>query len=254
MKNVIILGGAPRSGTTVTHALICTSRFTNNYVAECMFMRPLFQSLIIGMDNEPGHIKHFFPNHEEFLRFSKGIIAQAFDVVWENLGKPDILALKDPRMTPMFPKLAPRFPEIKFIVVVRHPIDILRSRREVFHKMHPNQHFDIPQAVHVLKEWVSCSNFQGRENILFLKYEDLGDPQFLQKIMSFTGLDDLNPDKLWEGVAASSASNNPWHSPLYGQKIEISTRNSDVQFSDEILQRVKEITGELCNRYGYLID
>lgn len=254
MRNAILLGGAPRSGTTVLHALVCTSQRTNSYVAECMLTRPLFQTFIAGMNSSPRHISHFFPDHDEYYRFTKGLIAQAFDVLWENLDKPELLTLKDPLLTPEFPRLAPHFPEIKFIVIVRHPVDILRSRQEVFYKLHPKLQFGLNQVAGIMQEWVKCSSFQPRDNILILRYEEIGSQQFMDDLMNFTGLNDLEPHRLWEGIPPSSEKKNPWHSPLYGKQIEVSKRNRDVQFSDEIMRQVRKIAGELAKQFGYQLD
>jgi len=51
MQPMIFVGGAPRSGTTVTHALLCTSDRTNAFHPEISFVRPLFNAYSVGMQN-----------------------------------------------------------------------------------------------------------------------------------------------------------------------------------------------------------
>lgn len=48
---VIFVGGAPRSGTTVTHALICTAPEVSHYHPEVSFIRPVFDTYSVGLEN-----------------------------------------------------------------------------------------------------------------------------------------------------------------------------------------------------------
>ena len=128
---VIFVGGAPRSGTTVVHAMICTSTRVNGFVPESSFLTHYFRGLVAGLWRFDNHTSGFFTDRADFGAFARGIVAQVLDRVRENLGNPEILALKDPWMTPLFGLLSSYYPGFKFVVTVRHPLDVYRSRREV---------------------------------------------------------------------------------------------------------------------------
>ena len=65
-RPVIFVGGAPRSGTTVTHALLCTSDKANSYCPEISFVRPIVNGYAVGMQNWAIHTTAFFKNRDEF--------------------------------------------------------------------------------------------------------------------------------------------------------------------------------------------
>lgn len=48
-QSIVFVGGAPRSGTTVTHALLCTSRRTNTYCPEISYVTPILTAYGQGM-------------------------------------------------------------------------------------------------------------------------------------------------------------------------------------------------------------
>jgi len=66
MQPMIFVGGAPRSGTTVTHALLCTSDRTSPYHPEISFVRPLFNVHAVGMQNWAAHTSAFFKEPAHF--------------------------------------------------------------------------------------------------------------------------------------------------------------------------------------------
>ena len=48
----VFVSGSPRSGTTLCHALICTSNEVNDYVPESSYLTGLLNNFIHGNSNE----------------------------------------------------------------------------------------------------------------------------------------------------------------------------------------------------------
>jgi hypothetical protein len=253
---VIFVGGAPRSGTTVVHAIICTSPKVNGYVAESSFLTYYFRALVSGLRQFDNHTRSFFAYRAHFEKFARGIIRHALDRVATNVGSPEILCLKDPLMTPIFPMLAPLYPGFKLVVSVRHPLDVYRSRRAVLQKEKPDTPIGVDDARTVAEEYVRSYAYKEAPNLHFVKYEDLGDQSTVQALGGFLSLDDFDLSKMWERpggakVEPSADSANPWHSPLYGTAISQSTRHKDVEIDPAEEATVLRITRPLMKRFGY---
>src|SRR5262249_47468058 len=65
-QKLVFVGGAPRSGTTVTHALICTSARVSEYHPEISFFRGLTQAYRNGRGAWKQHTSAFFSDPEAF--------------------------------------------------------------------------------------------------------------------------------------------------------------------------------------------
>ena len=102
----LLVGGAPRTGTTALHALICTSPTTNGYIAECSYFSAFMQPLLVGIETFDLHTKHYFDTRESFLQYYGSIMTGLLSDFWQSIGRPELLALKDPLLTPHFPLLA----------------------------------------------------------------------------------------------------------------------------------------------------
>ena len=59
-SKIVFVGGAPRSGTSVTHALICTSRSVSPYHREISFFRGIPLAYRNGRAAWREHTRHFF--------------------------------------------------------------------------------------------------------------------------------------------------------------------------------------------------
>src|SRR5882762_181655 len=92
---LIFIGGAPRTGTTVLHALICTAPRVNDYIAECSYFSAFMQPYTVGLDTFHQHTKAYFKSREEFQKFHASMLEVVLSEIWATTGKPDILALKD---------------------------------------------------------------------------------------------------------------------------------------------------------------
>ena len=107
-RKIVFVGGAPRSGTSVTHALICTSASVCEYHREISFFRGIPLAYRNGRAAWREHTSTFFETPEAFRDLMRRTADLSLDHVWTVLGRPPILAVKDPHLTPLFPQLRDR--------------------------------------------------------------------------------------------------------------------------------------------------
>ncbi|MFC7704771.1 sulfotransferase family protein [Plastorhodobacter daqingensis] len=250
---IIFVGGAPRSGTTVTHALLCTSAHSNVYHPEVAFIRPLVESYALGMATWQSHTAAFFAEPEHLRIHLSHIVTWAFNHVAAVLKNPDVLCVKDPMMSPIFPELRQLLGDrIRFVTVVRHPYDVLRSRQEVIERA--GEPFDARVVGVIAQEYMNFYTHLDadllRGALLPLRYEDLDKPETIDRLGAFCGLPDLAPEKVWaESRDQSGVDQSPWTSPKYHSPID--TRSRFEPLADQWCAIVDEICGPMMDRFGY---
>lgn len=254
-QTILFVGGAPRSGTTVLHQLLCTSGDTNVYHPEISFVFPLVQSYEMGINTWELHTKAFFENPEQFRQHLGKYVEDSMQHVSHTLGHPKVLTVKSPNLTPYFPSVQSLLGKrARFVTTIRHPYTVIRS----LHKVHNNlgKPFSVRKATVGAHQFMATykhlddPKLAGKEFVL--KYEDLLNPKALQDLRAFTGMDDIDPSKLGTGEPAKFTvpeKNNPWYSPKYDAKIDLSNRLSPLipSFS----KVVYEICAPLMERFGY---
>ena len=254
-QTIYFVGGAPRSGTTVTHALLCTSARTNPYTPEISFIRPLFTAYAAGINNWGGHTNAFFEKQAHFDLHMRKIVEGSLAHVSRVLKDPEILAVKDPLLTPFFPWVRRLLGErARFVTVVRHPYSVVRSRQEVIERS--DQPFNEAQAARTAREYVRTYahlDLPGLAPALHhLRYEDLDNPETVEGLRAFTGLDDLSPDNIWgkkRAPRADAASTDPWFSPKYHGAIDTKSRLDPL--APAYCRVVDRICAPLMERFGY---
>ncbi|MBS0361099.1 MAG: sulfotransferase [Proteobacteria bacterium] len=251
-EKIVFVGGAPRSGTTVTHALLCTAPRVSPYNQEISFFRGIPQSYRLGQLAWKEHTSTFFGEPEEFRRTMRETADVPLRRIWQALGETPILCVKDPLLTPFFHDLRALYPEeARFVVVVRHPYDVVRSRQEVHERGGAAQAFDPGQAAMVAREYMATyrailsQSFGGR--LFMFKYEDLNSQQIQMGLAQFIGVEKLNPGAMWGD--APEADSDPWGSPKYNKPIDLSPRLAPL--APELAQATKAICGPMMERFGY---
>ncbi|HEY3950467.1 sulfotransferase [Phenylobacterium sp.] len=251
-EKIVFVGGAPRSGTTVTHALLCTSPRVSPYNQEISFFRGIPQSYRLGQLSWKEHTSTFFADPEDFRRTMREAADVPLRRIWQALGQTPILCVKDPLLTPSFHDLRALYPaEASFVVVIRHPYEVVRSRQEVHERGGAKQPFDQGQAAMVAREYLSTyrtvlsQSFGGR--LYMFRYEDLQTEQIQLGLAQFLGVDDLDPGQMWGD--APEADSDPWGSPKYNKPIDLSPRLTPL--APELAQTVKTICAPMMERFGY---
>jgi hypothetical protein len=251
-EKIVFVGGAPRSGTTVVHALICTSHAVGDYNPEISFFRGFVTAYRLGRLSWDGHTNAFFDAPDDFRALVREACDLAIRRFWDVLGRPAILALKDPLLTPLFPELQQLYPEALFVAVTRDPVAVARSRQAVKEKASPGQPFSEADALNVGREYAACyravlgHDYQGR--MFLLRYESLNEPQVQADLARFIGVDDLDPARLWGGKP-DPQPNDAWSSPKYHKAIDLEPRLSPL--ADNLAAKVREGAAAVLPRLGY---
>ena len=258
-RPVIFVGGAPRSGTTVTHALLCSSDKANKYCPEISFVRPLFNAYAVGIQNWRNHTQAFFKSPQNFKLHMRNQVLRSLHHIGLQTSKtpgtqPAVLVVKDPLLTPMFYWVHQLMgPHAKFVTVVRDPFNVTRSRQEVIEKM--GRAFTGQDAHNTAAEYMqSYAHLEVPElqpSVFAFRYEDLTNPDVTARIADFTGLPDIAADKVWnEGREVKDAADaNPWFSPKYHQPINTESRFEPL--AEEFRGPVREVCAKLIDRFGY---
>lgn len=127
MGKTIFIGGYLRSGTTMLQQLLCASPQTNNILGEAIPVRGVVDNFLRCRNFYDLHTKDYFDTPEAMRDFFRDQLQTLLALMAEKAGKPEILVLKHPQLTPHFPLLFELNPELRFAVIVRDPRDIVAS-------------------------------------------------------------------------------------------------------------------------------
>lgn len=251
-EKIVFVGGAPRSGTTVTHALLCSSAQVSDYHPEVSFLRGLAIGYRNGLAAWRQHTSSFFKDRDDFRAHMRESFDLSIRRLWGALGERPILCMKDPLLTPFFPDLHALYPtKARFAVVVRHPYDVVRSRQAVHEKSGRAQPFSTADATAVAREYMAsyqpilATRFGGR--LFMFRYEDLNAERIRAGLAGFLDVDDLDPDRMW-GQAAH-LGDDPWGSPKYNKAIDLQSRFEPL--APDLAQPVAQICAPLMLRFNY---
>ncbi|WP_421932549.1 sulfotransferase [Phenylobacterium sp.] len=251
-QKIVFVGGAPRSGTSVTHALICSADRVSNYHPEASFLRGLLPAYRFGKAAWQGHTKAFFPDPQAFRAHIRETLDLSIRRLSEALGRPEILCLKDPHLTPFFPDLAELYADqARFVTVCRHPLEVVRSRQAV-HEQGEDRPFLDAGVVQVAREYLTYystvirTDFGGR-HFLF-RYEDLNTERVQGGLAGFVGVERFNPDLMWR-TAAPVERDPAWKSPKHGGVIALEPRFEPLQEPWAVM--VREICRPIMARLDY---
>ncbi|MFZ1725998.1 MAG: sulfotransferase [Albidovulum sp.] len=254
VQPIYFVGGAPRSGTTVTHALICTSERVSNYHPEISFIRPTFEAYAQGNINWAAHTNAFFAERAHFRHHMHDIVMRQLNHVALTLNNPEILCVKDPLLSQRFYWVNDLLREkARFVTVIRNPHKVVRSRQAVAEKM--GRTFAMGDVERVAQEFnrsyahIDLPQMAG--TLLCFRYEDLMTDKALESLRSFIGTADIDPDRIWSGKKSATKvdASDPWFSPKYNQSID--TRDRLGPLSPEFSAVVDKICKPLMTRFDY---
>lgn len=226
----VFVCGAPRSGTTLLLSLVCTSPSANPFSAECDYFTSFVHPYIVGRNRFDLHTNCYFASQEDFERYHGDIMRRVLSDMWSFLGQPKKLILKDPGMTRYANIILRLLPESKIVVSVRDPKDVVASRVSIEMR---RLGVDDPAAIPVdfvdaicreyvaVHEYVVSLSMPDLERIHIVRYEQLVGGEGGAALERFIGVDDLDPELLWQRSVAMGERkiHSEWVSPLYGRKM-----------------------------------
>ena len=252
--DIVFVGGAPRSGTTLLHTLICTGRRVNDFIAECTYLTSLMSMYSDSVALFDTHGKYYFDDVDELGEFHADIVGKFIRRTWEKLGRLEILCLKSPILTYYFHNLAKMIPSAKFVVSVRNPRDAVLSRVEVERRRNNttteqdvcNACLEYNQIYTDILEHKHA--FSGR--LLYVDYSCLvrGNSEY-DRISAF--VDRVNPREIWRSSITDirNHKDNEWATNLLGEQI---SQTSDERYrgvlNNSMLNRISELCGDIEQR------
>lgn len=243
---LMFVTGHPRSGTTITHALVCSSEEVNDYVPESSYLTGLVNNFITGFNND-AHNVDFFGGKQAFVDYAGKQIRNFVNDCWIGFGAPKTLALKDPLMMAGLDAFKGIFPFAKFVITLRDPYEVVSS----FCKVRQRQGAVVDAAMteglarNAALDYQRAANFKAsnpKQTLLF-HYDSLFDGSYVAKLSGFSTNINCNPDKVWESRFASDPqkTKSPWLTDKYGQKLNAVSK-SDTDLTNEQRKIVEQVT------------
>ncbi|MGM0563406.1 MAG: sulfotransferase family protein [Pseudomonadota bacterium] len=266
----LFVGGSQRSGTTMLQKLLCLDPVTTPRLAEASYFRALVQAYQLGLNDFEHDTQSYFDTPLAFRHFHSGLCYQFLNRTLASHPQASTLVLKEPHLTPLFPRVHELIPDARFVVIVRDPLDIIASMIGVGERMaeQGDQHFfqqrDIPAlANHIKSFYAPVINHKQpafQDRVMTVRYEDLAShPENLRDRLSrFTGLPlatDLRQPLNPEGVSDAGEAQkryHPWLTELNDGAVSTQSVGRYRQvLSEEEQTQAREACADFNTLFGY---
>lgn len=246
----LFVAGAPRSGTTILHAIVCSAEKTNRYITECSYFTAFLHPLLVGLDTFDVHTKHYFATREALIQNHSDILNNELSKIWAKTGKPEVLALKDPMLTPLIPHLAEPLPKAKFVVSVRDPRATISSRIEVAKRETQDGEVADDQVRRFCDEYVhmygTVTNHLPalEDRILIVDYRDVVKGTALDKLTAF-GVGRIDTSRIWSNTIADPTrpSSDVWATDLHGKMPSVASID---RYREHLDSRTENMILDIC--------
>ncbi|MCC9622543.1 sulfotransferase [Thalassospira sp. MA62] len=238
--------GHPRSGTTIAHALVCSSQNVNDYIPESSYLTGLVSNFMTGFRNDV-HNVDFFGSKQAFVDYAGKQVRNFVNDCWIGFGAPKMLALKDPLMMETLDAFNGIFPFAKFIITVRDPFEVISS----FCKVKQRQGAVVDAAMttglarNAALDYERASKFKSLhpDRTLLFHYDSLFDGSFSTTLSAFSSNIECRPNKVWDSkfVADTQKEKSPWLTEKYGQKLAAVSK-SEPDLTSEQRKIVEKVT------------
>lgn len=244
----VFVSGSPRSGTSITQALICTSESVNDYVPECSFFTGVLSNYNSGLKNSL-HNLDLFGSTENFELFGIEQISCLLTYLWMRLDTKRYLCLKDPYLFSYFDFISKALPNSKFIFTIRDPIETISSRVNVELKagniVAKDKLLNFCNELKVYYEYATL--LKNKKNSLVLDYTEIINGKAEPLISDFLGLDDLKRENVWKSKHINNKipASDPWMTNKYFKAIsedksKIILSNEEIKVVDKLLKKEYE--------------
>jgi len=230
--DLVFVSGPPRSGTTLAHALLCTSNNTNDYVPECSY----FTGMLNNFVKSSRHVHHnedLYGSMDLFKDLAFEQIAFALLQLWRRLDSPEVLCLKDPNLAIHFRWLHQMISGVKYVLIIRPPTETISSQITVMTKQ--NRRVDdsalkqLCQQLNAYYDLISKLQATAYERTLIIEYQSILDQTCVKPIKDFIPGSSPDYQKLWLSEFTSVVDRGgPWTSPLYGKPASTLKTRADV--------------------------
>lgn len=200
----LIIGGCPRSGTTLLQNILCSASSTNPAIGEVGYLYHLVEAYYSTKVDFESQGRYFFNSLEELRQFSATQINVFLNHVRAQYPNASHWVLKYPLLSRYFPDLFELVADLKFLITIRDPRDTIASLIQVGDRMkqqnqirHRTALFTQRNMADYLNFYISAyarmwnhSNPELKQKTRYLKYEYLvNNPQkAIRDLAQFTGL------------------------------------------------------------------
>jgi len=267
---VTFVGGVPRSGTTLIHAVLCSTGQTNPAVAEDRVLRHIALSHEECDAQFEHHVHVVFPDRPALDRFHRSQIDSYLVHLRGRWPEAAHLVLKQPMLTINFPTLARLLPDARFVVVLRDPRAIVASLAEVDRRQQAEH--GKPLFGGNMEAYLSLIDAYYRPSITFftgaargrctwLRYEDFvrAPREMAGSLGAATGIDlsSYDPEHPWRGWHDGTTSREErrrwstyaenWGGPVAAERAETWRRRLRAEDQATIATRL----APLMQAFGY---
>ncbi|HEY9842710.1 MAG TPA: sulfotransferase [Candidatus Obscuribacterales bacterium] len=230
---LILVGGSPRSGTTLMHHILSTDPRSLAIPHEAKFLGHFLTAYRLSKQEFAAYNRHFFADLAALQAHSRAFFAGVFSGL---APKPDdVLVLKDPAATLSLAEALEIFPASRCVLMLRDPRDIVASLLAVGQRLEGTDADytftidNLPGVIHyAIKHYAQTyallQDESARTRILPVYYERLVlQPEAeLERLRNFTGLalNGYRPDQPWAGdPPPRDPIQQAWVSELNGQAL-----------------------------------
>ena len=230
-KKLVLICGAPRSGSTLLYNAICSSKIFNKGLTENHFIPNTIKLLKKQLLRNPKENFMHFENNETTIKFFTKIISDYVEQLYIRYEVHN-LCLKSIMFSTEANLISKLFPSAYLIFIIRDPKDIISSMLNVSKKqIKMEQKPNYPRDMEALSSFINThyefviesKNLKNNPNILLVRYEDLtlNTLETLNLITNKLNLECIfnNEDTLWERAPDFyEPSKNPYYSELWNKK------------------------------------
>nr|WP_243358629.1 sulfotransferase [Fundidesulfovibrio terrae] len=227
----IFIAGYARSGTTLLHALICTSPDTNPFVKECSWLTKLIEAYAHGHATFHVHTNGYFKTLDDFTSYNVTLINGVLSDFWTGFRKPRTLVLKDPELLAVAPETCELIPDATLAVLVRDVRDVAASQVVRIRKQRNDPGWYDSGYVH--EQANRYARLYGRlidsapalaGRVVCIRYETLVRETPFSELESLLGISGLDAPSLWRrsDFDITDFKNDEAYSKLFGTAISAS--------------------------------
>jgi len=225
--DIILICGAPRTGTTLVQNILCSSPKVNPLINEVEPLKNISQSFQSMLDLwEKGKSSDYFSDRSEILNLAYQSIDHFIKLV-KKRSQVERVVLKLPSLSPYIPFLSEVLKErLHVIVLFRNPIDVIASmkvwgakskERSINHPFFDASIYDLSLYLMQFYGFSMKLNMSSGSSFFTVKYEDLV----------------TNPNSIISDLSSSSALDLSTYNPLDKWQVQ-NYFNSTYDFKDSI--------------------
>ncbi len=283
---LLLVCGAPRSGTTLLQAMLCSGSDTNPLIGEAIDLAHLISAYANSRNLQRlGETTDYFDDLDDLRQFYRQTIAALLNRVWQRHDRPTCLVLKSPALTPHLPDLLDLMPHAQAVVSVRDPRDGAASLWAIGQQFETDQSLAVTSAgdrktaieyqlaqqpiEHLGRYFcgyyatvLACRDAHFWDRLRFVRYEALVErPEAaIAQLQAFTGLRlHCNPAQPWQRSAIDFQQlpdryRGWWSGQGYGDRISAaSIGRYRQQLCPQEVQAIEQACGDWMQRFGYAI-